>query len=198
MIRAVFFDFYGVWLPDLFEQYLAEAQQQHGPQVAAELQQAVGQYFQGTLSPQDVASTFRYKLSRPDIDTAQFVLSEGSISPAIVTFMRELHGHFVKLGVLANLGVQEYKLLSDFNSHNQVFEVIGGPLPFQLNAPLLSNEVFAQALQAIGEPPGSSLVVTGNPQYQQFATSIGMSVLPFAGFPSLKQELEQRLASDMA
>ncbi|MDB5164996.1 MAG: hypothetical protein JWL89_622 [Candidatus Saccharibacteria bacterium] len=197
MIRAVFFDFYSVWMPDIFAAHLALAQE-HGPQAVSELEHTVSRYFHGLVSIEDVADEFRYKLSRPEIDASQFILNERSISPAIVDFMRELHGHFVKLGVLANLGTQEYQLLTDFNNRNQVFEVIAGPLPFHLDKPLLSNEVFSQTLKTIGEPPRSCLVVTGNAAYQSFASSLGISVLPFQGFPKLKQELDQLLASELA
>ena len=111
--------------------------------------------------------------------------------------MRNLHGHFVKLGVLANLGQQEFKLLTDLNAHTQLFEVITGPLPLQMQAPLLSQDVFAAALQAIGEPPRSCLVVTGNPAYLSFAESLGITALPFEGFPKLQQTLEQLLTSEV-
>lgn len=197
MIRAVLFDFYGVWLPDVFFNYLSEAEQ-HGQQAVAELESIVNQYFHGQLNVSDVAGHFRYKLSRMDIESSQFILDEHSISPAIVDFMRELHGHFVKLGVLANLGTQELKLLQDFNTRNQVFEVIGAPLAFSSDKPLLSKEIFAQALQIIGEPPTSCLVVSGNSAYQEFAGSLGMTVLPFQGFPALRQELNRILSSEVA
>jgi FMN phosphatase YigB (HAD superfamily) len=197
MIRAVFFDFYGVWLPDIFSNYLAEAQQ-NGPQAVAELEQAVDQYFHGLTDIQEVAGKFRFKMSRLDIEASQFLLDERSISPAIVDFMRELHGHFVKLGVLANLGSQELQILNSFNQRNQVFEVISGPLAQHSDKPLLSNEVFAQALQAIGEPPRSCLAVTGNQAYQSFAENLGMTVLPFQGFPKLRQDLDQILSSDLS
>jgi FMN phosphatase YigB (HAD superfamily) len=196
MIRAIFFDFYSVWVPDVFSDYLAQAQQS-GPAVAGELQAIVDQYFQGQITPDKVADSFRFKLSRPDIDSNIFTLREDSISPAVTNFMRNLHGHFVKLGVLANLGPQEYKILSDYNKQNQLFEVITGPLPLNLKAPLLSQDVFAQALQAIGEPPRSTLVVSGDAAYLQFAQSLGISALPFAGLPSLQQTLEQVLNSEV-
>jgi FMN phosphatase YigB (HAD superfamily) len=196
MVRAIFFDFYGVWLPDIFTQYLTEAQQQ-GPQVAGELAALVDRYFHGEVDVSYVADGFRYKLSRADIDVDQFTLSEADISPAVTDFMRNLHGHFVKLGVLANLGTQEYDLLTSFNTHNQVFEAIVGPLSLQSGAPLLSQEVFAQALQAIGEPPRSCLVVSGNPAYLAFAESLGISTVPFGGFPELQQNLEQLLSSEL-
>ncbi len=196
MIRAIFFDFYGVWTPDIFSQYLAMAQES-GPKVAGELEAIVGRYFQGEFTSEYVADNFRFKLSRPDIDTNQFTLRETDISPALTDFMRNLHGHFVKLGVLANLGMQENELLTNFNTHNQLFEVIAGPFPLKLKAPLLSQEVFAAALQAIGEPPRSCLVITGNTAYQQFAESLGITTLLFEGFPKLQQTLEQLLASEV-
>jgi FMN phosphatase YigB (HAD superfamily) len=196
MIRAIFFDFYSVWVPDVFADYMTQAQQR-GPAVVSELQTVVDQYFLGEATPGVVAENFRYKLARPDIDESQFTLREEDISPAVTNLMRELHGHFVKLGVLANLGTQEYAILTDFNARNQLFEVIAGPLPLRMRARLLTQEVFAKTLQAIGEPPGSCLAVSGDPNYLQFAQSIGMATLPFAGMPSLQQTLDQLLASEM-
>ena len=196
MIRAIFFDFYSVWVPDVFSDYLAIAQQS-GPAVAGELQSIVDQYFRGEITPEKVADSFRYKLSRPDIDSNVFTLRPDSISPAVTNFMRNLHGHFVKLGVLANLGPQEYAILSEYNKQNQLFEVITGPLPLHLQVPLLSQDVFAQALQAIGEPPRSTMVVSGNAAYLQFAQSLGLGALSFAGLPNLQQTLEQILSSEV-
>jgi FMN phosphatase YigB (HAD superfamily) len=195
MIRAIFFDFYGVWTPDIFSEYLALAPQK-GPKVVGELEHVVNQYFHGRVDAEYVADAFRFQLSRPDIDTAQFTLQEENIFPAIVDFMRDLHGHFVKLGILANLGRQEYRLLNNFNNHTQVFEVIAGPLPLQLPDLLLSKEVFARALQAIGEPPRSCLVITADTAYQEFAQSLGIATLAYEGFPKLRQTLDQLLANE--
>lgn len=196
MIRAVLFDFYSVWLPDIFKIYLDQAKPR-GTIVVGELETVINQYFHGQVGIEEVAGNFRYKLSRPDIDTSEFFVDERSISPGVADFMRELHGHFLKLGVLANLGQQEYKVLSDFNARNQLFEVIGSPLSFQLAAPLLSQDVFARTLQILGEPPQNCLVVSGDPAYQNFAAGLGMPVIAFAGFPALRQELNQRISTDL-
>lgn len=197
MIRAIFFDFYGVWVPDRFSEYLAQAEA-FGPVITNDLQGVVGRYFQGQLSPAEVAENFQLKLNRPDIDAEQFTLLESDIAPEVGDFMRSLHGHFVKLGVLANLGQQEYQLLTSFNQHNQLFEAIVSPLSLGMNVPLLSQEVFAAALQAIGEPPKSCLVITGNESYKTFAESLGITTMPFEGLPSLHQTLDQILTSEAA
>jgi hypothetical protein len=96
MIRAVFFDFYGVWLPDIFSQYLAEAQPM-GPQVTDELVSLLNRYYHGEVSLEDLAGGFKFKMNRPDISADQLLLNASSVSPAIVTFMRELHEHFLKI-----------------------------------------------------------------------------------------------------
>jgi FMN phosphatase YigB (HAD superfamily) len=197
MIRAVLFDFYGVWTPDVISDYLAEAATQ-GPAVQGKLEQVVHQYYQGLVSPSDLAQAFRFNLRRPDIDTEEFTLREEYVYGAVTEFMRGLHGHFVKVGILANLGAQEYKLLSDFNAHNQVFEIIASPQSLQANSPLLSEEVFAKALQAIGEPPASCLVVSANPAYLEFAQSLGMAVLPYQGYDAMVPELDRLLSADTA
>jgi FMN phosphatase YigB (HAD superfamily) len=195
MIRAVLFDFYGVWVPDRFGEYISQASEL-GPVVVNDLQGVVGRYFQGRATPAEVAQEFSVKLNRPDIDVEQFTLLESDISPAVGDFMRELHAHFVKLGVLADLGSQEYQLLNGFNQHNQLFEAIVSPYSLGMNVPLLSQEVFAAALQAIGEPPQSCLAVTGNDSYKRFAESLGIITMPFEGLPALRQTLEQELAKE--
>jgi FMN phosphatase YigB (HAD superfamily) len=197
MIRAVMFDFYGVWLPDLFKKYIAEAEQLQ-PHLAWELEATVNQYFHGTASLEDVAGAFRFKLNRIDIDIKQFVLTDNSLSPASVNYLRELHGHFLKVGILANLGKQELEILNNFNQANQVLETIASPLSLNSELPLLSQDVFAQALHAIGEPPANCIAISSDPEYQHFASSLGMSVLPFQGFPHLREALDQRLAQDLA
>lgn len=196
MVRAIFFDFYSVWLPDIFTELLTDAQK-YGPEVTADLQNTVNKYFWGQVDAVFVADSFRFKLNRPDIEENTFILKESDISPAVTSLMRNLHGHFVKLGVLANLGPQEFNLLTEYNTHNQLFEVIAGPFPMQLQLPLLNQEVFAKALQTIGEPPSSALVVSGNPYYLQFANSIGIATLQFQGFPVLENTLLQMVTTEV-
>lgn len=196
VIRAVFFDFYSVWLPDIFQEYL-DLGRQAGTVPGFDIEAIVEEYFKGKVTVDDVAEALRMQLQRTDIDAEQFRLSESSISPVVTDFMRNLHGHFLKLGVLADLGTQEYKLLTDFNAHNELLEVIAGPLALGLDMPLLTQEVFAKALQAIGEPPKSCLVVSGHERYRTFAESLGIRALPFNGLPALQQTLDQLLASDL-
>lgn len=197
MIRAVLFDFYGVWTPDIFAQYLTLAEQR-GPQARDSLEQSIRQYFRGEIGVDDIAGAVRYTLSRPDIDSATFRLDVHNVAPAIASFMREMHEHFVKLGVLANLGAQEYELLNNFNNQNQVLEAIGGPLPYQMLEPLLSNEVFVRALQDIGEPPENCLVVSGSQDYLNFAATTGMTTVPFEGFPKLRDTLLQLVSTEVS
>src|SRR4051812_18359150 len=100
MIRAVFFDFYSVWAPDNLAEYLAEAQQL-GFETADGVQQAFQDYYMGAIDINRLIDTIRFKLNRPDLDARQFVLRDSDISPKVVEFMRGLHAHFAKLGVLA-------------------------------------------------------------------------------------------------
>lgn len=196
MIRAVFFDFYSVWTPDKLSYYLATAQQS-SPEVYKQASDIVEEYYHGKIDINYLADSFRIKLGHPDISVDQFKLSEASVSQDIVNFMRGLHGHFLKVGILANLGNQEAQYLNHFNEQNQAFEVIASPLTFQSDKPLLSKEVFAQALQTIGEPPDSCLWVSGNLAYLQFASNLGIGVVQYEGFPQLKVYLDKIIASDL-
>lgn len=196
MIRAVFFDFYSVWTPDKFGYYLAAAQL-NGPDIYKQLYDSLEQYYHGQIGFTQLVETFRTKLGHPDITANALALNQDSIAPQITEFMRNLHAHFVKIGILANLGEQESKLLNDFNQTNQLLEVIASPLTVGSEAPLLSRDVFAKALQAIGEPPDSCLLVSGNPYFLAFAGNLGINTLQFEGLPQLEATLNQALASDI-
>lgn len=141
-----------------------------------------------------MANTFKFKLDMPDIEPNVFELRETDISQGLIDFIRDLHGHFLKLGVFANLGQQEYTLLQNINAKYQLFEVITGPI--KLGSSLLSQEAFAGALRAIGEPPETCLLVTGDPQFGSLAASFGLQTLRFQGFGNLKESLSQLLATN--
>jgi FMN phosphatase YigB (HAD superfamily) len=197
MIRAVYFDFYGVWTPDRLSYYLANAQI-ISPEAFKDMYDQVQLYYQGIVSVEQIAEYIRGKLGHPDINVNQFQLSESSISPEIVNFLRELHSHFLKVGILANLGKQEVDLLKQFNQHNQMFEAIVSPLTLNLKLPLLNREVFAKAIEGIGEQTSDCLYVSGNPYHLQFASSLGIPNLQFEGLPKLRDDLNRLITSSPA
>jgi FMN phosphatase YigB (HAD superfamily) len=196
MIRAIFFDFYSVWTPDKFQDYLSYAQPL-GAQECATLADLVGKYYLGEVKLDYLADVFRYKLNRADIDAVSLTLRQSDISPTVANFMRGLHGHFLKLGVLANLGVMELGLLTEFNSSQSLFEAILSPLSLGLKTPLLSQQVFSKALEAISETPPSCLVVSGHDDYLAYASKYGMQTIKFVGLQQLTQSLGILLAKDM-
>jgi FMN phosphatase YigB (HAD superfamily) len=196
MVRAIFFDFYSVWTPDRFQEYLSYSQSL-GPKESAALTDLVEKYYLGEVNLDYLADALRYKLGRAEIDEAVLTLNESDISPSVVSLMRGLHGHFLKLGVLANLGKMELDFLRKFNTSQSVFEVILSPLSVNLKAPLLSEQVFTKALQAIGEPPASCVVVSGHPDYLAYASKHGMQTINFVGLDELVKSLGNLLAKDM-
>jgi FMN phosphatase YigB (HAD superfamily) len=196
MIRAVFFDFYSVWTPDKLAYYLAYAQLM-GPNIYKELFDDTEKYYQGDMSLDDLTGTFRYKLGARDISSEAFKLDANSVGPAIGNFLRALHGHFVKVGVLANLGPQEYDVLKQFNDTDQSIETVVSPYVLKLKKPLLDQEVFAKAFEAMGEPAENCLMVSGNPYYLAFARLMGTQTLQFDGFNSLEANINQMLSQDL-
>jgi FMN phosphatase YigB (HAD superfamily) len=196
MIRAVLFDFYSVWTPDKLSYYLAYAELM-SPAIYKELHDAVEKYYQGDMSLEDMSGTIRYKLGAKDIDNNSFKLSVNSISPNITNFMKDLHGHFVKVGVLANLGQQEYAVLKQFNEINQIIETVASPYSLNLKKPLLDPEVFNKTFEAIGETADSCLYVSGNPYHLAYARVLGLQTLQFEGFDQLKANLDQMLSKDV-
>jgi hypothetical protein len=154
------------------------------------------QYYRGKINLDQLTEVFRYRLGHPDITSEALKLSESSISPRIIEFMRGLHGHFLKIGIMGNLGTQEYQLLSAFNNNNKLFEIVASPMSLRLDSPLMSRAVFDATLKTIGEPADSCLLVSGNPYYLAFASSMGLYTLQFEGLGKLEESLNRMLTSE--
>lgn len=193
MVRAIFFDFYGVWTPDPFIPAFRQALQQY-PDSLPQIHEILQKYYLGHGDAEFIASSLRFKFNMPDADAKQFTLPNAEVAPALIEFFHALHAHFLKVGVLGNIGQQELEFLQKFNDKNQLLETITGPVT--TGAPLLSEETLVTGLQEIGEPPENCLVVTNDPEYQQTAQEWGMMVLPFTGLGNLWQEIQRLLSAE--
>lgn len=185
MIRALIFDFYSVWVPDKFEPLVATAYSQ-SQVVGEQAREALRQYYSGSIELEHLVEFFRVS-SGADISVADFRLDTKDISPKIIDFFRTLHLHFFKLGVVGNMGRQEYDLLLDIDRQFHQFEIITCPLEAQV--PLLSQDMFVKVLQTIGEPPQNCILVSGHQEYLDFAGSLGLQTVAYEGFPKLEKAI---------
>jgi FMN phosphatase YigB (HAD superfamily) len=193
MIRAILFDFYSVWTPDVFHQLMYRETQQD-PAAVPELEEIVKKYYLGLASIDATENAFRRVSGQfaPSIEV--FDLQTENISTQLVDITRYLHSHFLKVGMLANIGWRDYELLRELNAKHQLFESITASL--DEGELVLSKEAFIKALQGMGEPPDSCLIVTGNDPYRQFAESYGLKVMFFQDMLTFKQRLAQMIENN--
>lgn len=174
MIRAVLFDFYGIWVEEKFNSYLALAQQQN-PEFAKEFGEIIHRYFLGLVTEEAVVNSLKFGLDMRDIDEGEFTISEDKIPSELIDLIRELHSHFLKVGIMANLGTQELDLIKSLDSQYKLFELIAAPITY--GTPLLSKEFFVKSLNALGEPPRSCLLISAYPGYLDFASNFQIQTL---------------------
>ncbi len=185
MIRALIFDFYSVWVPDKFES-LVMAANDKSKITGEQSKNALEQYYAGSIDLEHLIEFFRVSVNM-DISLADFKLDPKDISPRIIDFFRTLHMHFFKLGVVGNMGRQDYDLLLDIDRQFHQFEVISCPLEAQV--PLLSKDMFVNVLRAIGEPPQNCILVSGHQEFLDFAASFGLQTVAYEGFPKLEKTI---------
>jgi hypothetical protein len=195
MIRALFFDFYSVCAPDTIGALLNEAKTLQ-PQVSAELEDIVNQYYHGVIDVSRLVAAFKLKLGRADISEASFLLRESEAMPVVIRDLRSLHGHFLKIGILGNMGTMELDYLKRFEATHALLEAIVSPLSLGSAQPLLSPEVFGAALQAIGEQPDSCVAISGHDEYLAFAASHGLLTIKFEKMTQLMGTLTELLDRD--
>jgi FMN phosphatase YigB (HAD superfamily) len=196
MVKAILFDFYGVWARDKIQAVLDESEALGAPETAT-MAELVKRYYHGELNFAELIYFLSIELRITNLDEATLSVSESDIPPALISLARNLHSHFVKIGILANLGLTELTLLERFNSRQSLFEAVLSPLSLSVKHPLLSNEVFTKAVRSIDEVPGSCLVVSGHDDYLSFASNFGMHAIRFTGIAQLAETLEDLLLQDV-
>lgn len=194
MYRAVIFDFYSVWGPDRLATYLQRLKELDDKS-AATVEHQIAQYYNGLSDMQELADSirFKFKVLGQEVNADDLLFNEQSISPQIIQFIQSLHGHFLKVGVVANLGKQERTALEATQQQYDLFDTITSA--DEPGTTLLSQETFGRALYELGEPPEACLAVSGHEDYLQFATSIGIGTMRFEGFPKLMASIDQIINS---
>ncbi len=193
MIRAVLFDFYGVWTPDIFGK-LATLAAEKDPSLLPELKEVEKKYFLGLSGIEATINSCRRVLKQLAPPVELFNLDTQAITTQLVEATHFLHSHFLKVSMMADVGWREYELLKDLNKKHQLFEAI--TVSLDMGESILNKGAFVQALQAIGEPPASCLVITNNETYQQVAESYGLRVLGFDDVPTFAQEVAQLIEAN--
>lgn len=196
MVRVILFDFYSVWTPDRYQEYLNYAQANNAAQSYAELTTVLAEYYTGEVNLEYLADVLRLTFGHPEIDKDSLTLHASNIPPDMINLLRDLHGHFLKLGVFGNLGMMELGLLMGLNTDQPLLEFILSPLTLGIKMPLLSQPVFAKALQDIGEQPADCVVVSGHEDYLAFAAWYGMQTIRFTNFSEVRQILGTLIAND--
>jgi FMN phosphatase YigB (HAD superfamily) len=192
MIKAIFFDFHTVWKPDRLAYYLAMAEQ-YGPEVYESLYEIVEKYYHGAVQLEYVCDAIRIRLGQADVTVDQFKTTEADIAPSIVKLIQNLRAQYIKVGILANLGADEFDLLAKYTLANNVFDTVVCPISLSTPETLLSKEVFEGALRAIGEPPEQTMIISGNPYMVQFAASFNIYTMHFEGLNKLENNIFDRL-----
>jgi hypothetical protein len=192
MIKAIFFDFHTVWKPDRLAYYLAMAEQ-YGPEVYETLYEIVERYYHGAVQLDYVCDAIRIRLGQPNITADEFRTTEADIAPAIIKLVQNLRGQFIKVGILANLGADEFDLLAKYTLANNVFDTVVCPISLATPEPLLSKGVFESALKAIAEVPEQTMIISGNPYMIQFAASFNIYTMHFEGLNKLETSLFDRI-----
>lgn len=195
MVRAIFFDFYSVWAPDTIGILLEDAKSL-GTNEYANLETMVDHYYHGGVGSDNLAHSLKWKLGRSDVNEDTLKLRASGSLPDVINYMRSLHGHFLKLAIVANLGTSELDFLTEFNTAQSLFEAIVSPLSLGSGEPLLSREVFDPALKAIGEQPNTCIAVSGHDDYLTFAAGLGMQTVKFENMAQFEQTLTQLLQND--
>lgn len=190
MLRAIFFDFYSVWAPDPFAKYLVQAERDD-KQVAEILREDIKKYYYGIADADYIANSFKISLGIQDIEPSEFIIKEPRISPDKVQFFQNLHNHFVKVGILADMGKHEHGILTKLNNEYKLFENISSS--YSLGHQILDSQVFAKVLQAVGEPIEFCLIVTGNTEYIDFAEKLGFKTIKYVRMPDLIKSVNELL-----
>ncbi len=186
MIKAVIFDFYSVFRPDLFEDFIQQAKNfsfDESGRVIDEL----NNYYLGISDINDLTDAIHIIFKSKEIKTTQLIMDKLTIPESFINLTHKLHTHFIKIGIAGNIGKQEIKFLNRFNEQNHQFDLIAGPLNY--GELLLSQKFFEEYLYEIGEPPENCLLISGHRDYINFCKDLGMKTYIYDNFNELQLDI---------
>lgn len=188
MIRAVIFDFYSVIVPDVFEAFEKKVLEED-EDASSKIKKQVDNYYMGLSTFEYLIGALEYISGNEEELTKYFRLTDSDIPPIFIEIVKALHLHFMKVGILGNMGEQEIDLLTKFNEQYQEFDLISGPATY--GEPLLSEAFFKAALRDLGEPPQTCLLISGHQEYLNFAKQINMQTYGFVSFDDISRHLKE-------
>ncbi len=188
MIRAVIFDFYGVVVPDIFSDFIRKVSENSDVD-DNKLKEQVNKYYLGLENFDYITNALEYISATQDFPKDYFRLLPEDISPNFIKLVKKLHLHFLKVAIVGNMGSQAYEMLTNFDKDAHEFDLIASPSLY--GEDLLSEQFFISALNELGAPLDSCLLISNNQAYLNFATKIKMQTRELLDFDSLNDYVEK-------
>ena len=190
MIRAIFFDCFGVLTESIWKQLLAGLT----PEQAAEVTSLHRAYDKGFISYDEFkseAGTVAH-IAGERFDEL-FVTHPGSHkNTELLRYIAELSRHY-KIGIISNVGSAWIRESFLTPTEQALFNDM--VLSFEVGMSKPDAEMFTVAAERLKVEPREAVMIDDQEAYCQAATSVGMRAVVYTNFVQLRAELEALLAS---
>lgn len=183
MIKAIIFDFYGVFYTDPYSAWLtANNLKREGEYYTVVHQQDIGE-----INDQQFLNRLSELIGRTV--TNEELYSAVKIDPGVVRIARTLKGQY-KTALLSNASSSLYQLLNEYDL-TDIFDEIVVSSDVGIAKP--DPRIFEYTLEKLGVNPSDTVFIDDNETYVHAAKELGINSLQFTSSEQLQTNLDKIL-----
>lgn len=184
MIKAVLFDFYGVFLPDSYNVWLARHQLKREGIFA----DVITKLDEDAIGETEFLRVLSVEIGRP-VSSEEIHNATPILDDQLVRLVQSLKPHY-KLGLLSNAPISLRGKLETLGIDVLFDEII---ISSEIGCTKPSREAFMVAVDKLGVEPKETLFIDDNPANIEAAGKLGMQVVHYTSFNSAKEQLTDAL-----
>ncbi len=192
MIKAVIFDFYGVFVVD-GSRILIERARKINESIAKELENVMKQHSYGLVDIDYVKDSFKIKLGLPDEEISDYFSSSKKLDERVIQFVGSLRAKSLKTGLLSNTGgdvITRYMVQGHVSS---LFDAL--VLSYEVGLIKPNPEIYLMMAKRLGLQPADCLMIDDNQDNVDGALAAGMKAIKYTDFESMLQAIAHEMAT---
>lgn len=186
MIKVILFDFYGLFLPDAYEQWLKN----NGLKREGFYADIIALQNNGSISEREFLEKLSINLGR-NVARSDIHSSNATLDYDLVDFVRTLKRSY-KIGLLSNASRKLRPKLSALGVES-LFDMI--IISSEIGHAKPSKEAFDAALRILETPSSEVLFIDDNPANVESAKAVGIKSIRYTTFEETKQLVQAALQS---
>jgi HAD superfamily hydrolase (TIGR01509 family) len=192
MIKAVIFDFYGVFVTDQDKLLISDIVE-YNPNAARAMSDAMKAYNLGMQSFEYVVNVFSESTHKTEEEIREQFKKDMALDKKLVDYVRSIRSKGIKTALLSNTGGESIRHYLDEQNLESLFDQM--VLSFEVGMIKPNIGIYLLAAERLGIEPNEAMFIDDRSYNCDGAVLAGMQALLYTDFSQIKEALEPFLGN---